>query len=349
VILLPAVWLIWLGLAATQTVDGRLTRVTLLHFISCALAFYVGLFALSRVRTLTWLWAVWIGAFALVLASGFSQHFGGLEETRRWFFEVYLPTLSHPPPAEFIQKVNSHRIYATLFYPNTLAGAILLLLPVALAWLWQVPNVTRSAKTALVIMVALASLACLFWSGSKAGWLILVLMAALAFLQWPVEKRIKTIVIVILLAAGLAGFFIKYRSYFTGGATSVVARFDYWKAAWQTLKSKPLFGSGPGTFGVVYKRLKNPESEMSRLAHNDYLQQGSDGGVVALLLYAALMLGSLGALYRKCRDDALAFYIWLGLLGIAVQGFVEFGLFIPALAWPQFLLLGWLWGKAKAE
>jgi O-antigen ligase len=151
--------------------------------------------------------------------------------------------------------------------------------------------------------------------------------------------------VALLLVAGFAGFFIKYRSYFTGGATSVVARFDYWKAAWQTLESKPLFGSGPGTFGVVYKRLKNPESEMSRLAHNDYLQQGSDAGVVALLTYAALV-GSLGALYRKCRSHTLAFCVWLGLLGLALQGFVEFGLFIPALAWPQFLMLGWLWGRS---
>src|SRR5262245_37265807 len=160
-------------------------------------------------------------------------------------------------------------------------------------------------------------------------------------------KRIKVAVIAILLAAALAGFFVKYRNYFSRGATSVVARFDYWKAAWQIIKDKPVFGSGPGTFGVVYKRLKDPKSEMSKLVHNDYLQQGSDAGVVALLAYTALILGSLSALYRRCREDLLEFGVWLGLLGIALQGLVEFGLFIPALAWPQFLLLGWLWGGAE--
>ena len=107
VILLPAVWLLWQCVAATQTVDGRLTRATLWHYTSCVLSFYIGLFALSRVQALMGLWAIWTGAFLLVLASGFHQHFGGLEETRRWFFEVYLPTLSHPPPAEFIQKIRA--------------------------------------------------------------------------------------------------------------------------------------------------------------------------------------------------------------------------------------------------
>ena len=32
----------------------------------------------------------------------------------------------------------------------------------------------------------------------------------------------------------------------------------------------------------------------------------------------------------------------LGLLAWLLQGFVEFGLYIPALAWPAWLMLGWL-------
>jgi len=32
------------------------------------------------------------------------------------------------------------------------------------------------------------------------------------------------------------------------------------------------------------------------------------------------------------------------LLGWSIQGVVEFGLYIPALAWPAFLFLGWLLG-----
>src|SRR5262249_7800521 len=156
----------------------------------------------------------WTGAFVLVLASGFNQHFGGLEETRRWFFDVYLPTLSRPPPAEFIQKVQSDRIYATLFYPNTLAGVILLGLPIATAWLRRLPNFTPSAKALLVSLVVLGSLACLFWSGSKAGWLIIVISGAVAFLRLPLERRLKAMVLALLLMAGLAGFLVKYRNYF---------------------------------------------------------------------------------------------------------------------------------------
>ena len=40
----------------------------------------------------------------------------------------------------------------------------------------------------------------------------------------------------------------------------------------------------------------------------------------------------------------MLFAIWLGAAGLAVQELVEFSLYIPALAWPFFLMLGWLWG-----
>jgi hypothetical protein len=37
------------------------------------------------------------------------------------------------------------------------------------------------------------------------------------------------------------------------------------------------------------------------------------------------------------------------LLGWSGQGLVEFGLYVPALAWPAFTLFGWLWGVAENE
>jgi hypothetical protein len=39
-------------------------------------------------------------------------------------------------------------------------------------------------------------------------------------------------------------------------------------------------------------------------------------------------------------DDWQTFSVWLGVLGWSLQGLLEFGLYIPALAWPAFALLG---------
>jgi O-antigen ligase len=350
IVLLPAIWLIWQFVAGTQTIDPRLTRLSVTHFCSCVICFYLGHFALSRVQNLAPLWLSLAAAFGLVMAIGFQQHFGGLEETRRFFYSYALPKMAEKPPPEFFQKMASNRIYGTLFYPNTLAGVILLLLPSLTGSLWRSTHLSRPVKAILVGVVAVLGLACLFWSGSKAGWLIMLVLGAVGLLHSSLPKQVKLWIVGALLVAGLGAFALKFQDYFKRGATSVSARLEYWRAAWDVMGKKPILGSGPGTFGMAYRQIKPPSTEMARLAHNDYLQQGSDAGIPALLLYTGLNVGLLGLLYRR-RDHFLRgseFGLWLGLLGVALQGVLEFGLFIPAVSWPQFLFLGWLSGVVES-
>ena len=345
-VMLPLVWLGWQGVSAFQTVEPTLTAVTLKHFAACVLAFYVGGFALTRVTTPRSFWVGLLGGLLVVLVVGWRQHFGGLEETRRYFFS--LPDWQ-AYPREFVEKVSSNRVYSTLFYPNALAGVVLLLLPIAISTLWSAnrgwPN---SGRRIAAGAFAVLGLGCLYWSGSKAGWLLALAQGMIAFVHSGLGKRIKVWVVVVLLLGGLAGFWWKYEAYFERGATSVSARFDYWRAAWQTLKNKPVLGSGPGTFMVSYKNLKMPAAEMTRLAHNDFLEQGSDSGWVGLLSYLAWIGGSLGVLYlRRSSLSTEGFGIWLGLCGVLLQGLVEFGLYIPALSWTTFFLLGWSLGTSR--
>jgi hypothetical protein len=338
----PLVWLCWQLVSATQTVDRALTMATLPHFVSCVAAFYVGLFALSQVSRLKPFWIGLVGGFMVVLAIGWRQHFGGLEETRRFFYS--LPDWQSYPP-EFLKKVSSNRIYSTLVYPNALAGVVLLLLPVTIATLLHGAGSRVSyARLAAAGASAILAAGCLYWSGSKAGWLIALAQGMAALLWLPLRKTTKVMVLILALCGGLGAFWLKYHGYFGRGATSVAARADYWRAAWQTLVNKPMLGSGPGTFGVRYRAIKAPEAEMTRLVHNDFLQQGSDSGWMGLMAYAAWVLGGVLFISRKSISHRLFFGVWLGLAGIVAQSIVEFGLFIPALAWPFFLLFGWLAG-----
>ena len=228
-----------------------------------------------------------------------------------------------------------------MFYPNALAGVILLLLPVALALLlgqgrWRIP------RTGVALGMATVGLACLYWSGSKAGWLIALVLLGTGFLHLPLPKQMKLGLASAALVLGLAGFAVKYADYFDRGATSVGARFGYWRAAVQTAVEKPLLGTGPGTFQLAYMRHRAAGAEPTRLAHNDYLQQASDSGWPGFALYAAFIGGAAWVLARRRLDNPLLIAARLGLLAWALQGFVEFGLYIPALAWPAWLMLGWL-------
>jgi O-antigen ligase len=342
---LPMVWFIWQLVAALQTVDAQLTKATLLHFAACNVSFYLGLLALSGVRQMTWFWNFLLLGFVWVLWIGLGQHFGGLESTRQMIYQQ--PNWQQLPP-EYLMRMASNRIFSTLVYPNALAGAILLLLPPALAVLLKMTsrlaNVTRGV---LVGLMAYAGLACLYWSGSKSGWLIALGLGLFALLRLPLTRPARLGVVTAVMVVGLAGFFVTYSGYFRRGATSVSARFDYWRAALEITKNHPILGSGPGTFSVAYKRIKAPGAEMTRLVHNNYLEQASDSGVIGFLTFAGFVFGSLAFLYRKLDAELIRFSVFVGVLGWTAQGFVEFGLYIPAIAWPAFLFLGWLLGNGN--
>ncbi len=348
VVMLPLVWLAWEVMAGTQTVSDRLTRPTLIHFAACVICFYLGLVSLGRARKTGLFWAGILAGFFIALLSGLQQHFGGLEESRRYFY-LYNTNLAAVPP-DLLKKMSSNRIFGTLFYPNALAGVILLLLPATLAVLWSINRwLTAGARLFLMTVAGLSALACLYWSGSKGGWLLLLVIGFVGILFLPFKRQYKLALIGGVLVLGLAGFLVKYSGFFKRGAPSVVARFDYWRAALQTVKVKPLFGTGPGTFAIAYEKLKKPESEMARLTHNDYLQQASDSGMMGFLAYIALIFGSLSytCRYGKLRENWLKLAVWLGVLGWALQSLVEFGLYIPALAWLAFSLMGWLLAQSS--
>jgi hypothetical protein len=338
---LPLAWLAWEAIAATRSVDYELSKLTLLHFVSCVVCFYLGLFSLNRAGRL---WPFWTGiilGFLLALAEGFDQHFGGLEETRR-YFRIYHADLSQVNP-EYIKRISSNRIFGTLLYANTFAGVILMLLPVTLVVFALAPmRVTAGVRRFLVTVVTSAALACLYWSGSKGGWLLMLLTGLLALLFLPISRRFKVLVIGAALVLGLTGFFLKHAGFFRRGAPSVEARFDYWRGAVQATGERPVFGSGPGTFGRTFERLKKPEWEMTRLAHNDYLQQASDSGVPGFLLYTGFVCLALICSYRGTAGDWLRRSVWLGALAWALQSTIEFNLYIPAMSWLPFTFLGWL-------
>lgn len=382
-ILLPLAWLAWECLSCRGSISPELSNPTLAHFFACTVCFYLGLMSLGRPGLLRYVLPGVLLGLVFVIVVGWQQHFGGLEQTRRYFFLYLYPRLKEVPP-DYLKKLSSTRIFSTLFYPNALAGAMLLLLPVLLEFLWQArKRFTPGARLFLMAALALGALACLYWSGSKGGWLLMLVLSLIWLLRLPFNPNLKRGLVVLVLLVGLTGFFWRYSKFFEKGATSVSARFDYWQAALHTTLAHPLLGTGPGTFALAYAKVKRPESEMSRLVHNDYLEQASDSGVAGCLFYAAFIIGAIllsrskglgygpppgtgpeGAIGVAAESqkkpplkassaepdrsvEALHFGLWLGVLGWALQGLLEFGLYIPALAWPAFAFLGLLLGRSK--
>lgn len=347
VLLLPLLWLGWQGIASVHTVDRNLTIATLKHFTGCVVCFYLGLTVLAVIPRPQLFWAGLLVGFLYTLFVGWDQHWRGLEAMRQYFLVYTLPKIPNPSP-ELLKRINSKRIFGTFVYANALAGAILLLLPVLCGALWHQFHSNRRWNRLGALFLTLISLPCLYWTGSKAGWLIaLGMVVVMVLVSSRVQRWMRWTLVVLILCGGMAGFFLRFAGYFERGATSVSARFQYWEAAKTAFVSSPWVGTGPGTFGAVFRRIKPPEAEMAQLTHNDYLEQASDSGLPGALFYTLLWLGSLGLLFRGSLGSGERRWVWLGLFGWVVHGSVEFALYIPGSAWPAFALLGWLWGTHR--
>ena len=361
---LPLGWLGWQFIAGTQTVSPKLTHLTLEHFSTCVILFYLGCFGLKDVRNP---WPLWTGlalALCWVMRMGLDQHFGGLEATRRFLAQMKdgadVPpgTLNDPV---FLKRIASSRIFSTFSNADALAGGIELLLPVTLVFLWQItPKVRTAMRWLFVAILGGAGLACLYWSGSKAGWLVTLIIAMVALGHSTLAMKWKRILIWGVLILGVAAFGIRFAESFRNQNISVVSRSAYWQAALQITANHPVLGTGPGTFSVVYGaqlkaeqarqavgddgQIKRPDDDFARLCHNDYLEQACDSGLPGFLAYTALIAGYLSWLYRyrirKNQGFSACFAVWLGLLGLCLHSAVEYHLYIPALAWPMFFLMG---------
>jgi O-antigen ligase len=363
--LLPLAWLGWQFIAAAGSVDSALTAATLWQFAGCVACYLLGAFLFSRENLLRWLLIGVMAAFTFCLVRAAEQRLFEYPQSLQMLAESERCGWTNLPPETIVQfkvqnvivttngadiaspvlmkKFQGGRVCGTLVYPNALAGLILLLWPAALV---LAITATRTFKplirlAAMALAVFLGS-AGLFWSGSKLGWLVAIGIAGMYLLRlnWP--GRLKIAAIGIVLVFGLGIFAVRFQHYFDAGATSAGARIDYWRAAAQTAAANPIIGSGPGTFQRPYAKLKLPEAEMARLAHNDYLEQFSDSGVPGGVIYAAWIILALAVAGKKLwrQGEPLNFALFAGTLAWFAQGIGEFSLFIPALAWTAFALLG---------
>jgi len=319
---------------------------------------------LRRDAALRWLFVGILAAFAFCLVRAVDQRLVEFPQSHQMLVEGEREGWTNVPPAMLLEmkqeqvvittngvdvanpvvlaKFAKGRVMGTLVYPNALAGAVLLLLPVSLTLAFGAKKLRPAIRGIAITMTCLLGGAAFFWTGSKLGWLIAMAMGGLCLfrLKWPARLKFTALAIVAILGLGI--FAVRFHGYFAAGATSAGARLDYWRAAAQTTVKNPLVGTGSGTFQRPYAQLKSPDAEMARLTHNDYLEQFSDSGIPGGIFYGAWIVLALMTIGRRVWITAnqIRFAIFIGLLGWFIQGVGEFSLYIPALAWTAFALLG---------
>jgi len=128
----------------------------------------------------------------------------------------------------------------------------------------------------------------------------------------------------------------------------LVQRVTYWKAALGMIRDNPWLGIGWGAFEKAYPRYMILGGYPVKLAHNDYLQVWAETGIVGLNAFVGLWLVFLYSFWRKMRSAAtgelrgIACGLGAGVIGFLAHGLIDFDLYLPALAYYLFALLGLL-------
>ncbi len=236
--------------------------------------------------------------------------------------------------------------------PNSLAALLLLVLPPTVALVLR-------AGAGAVQRIAAGYVAVVFGFGlvltaSRGAWLALVLIALVAPLVvgrrgWGWRLRRMGLAAVLVVAMGAAAYFmlptLRGRFETMVSESGEWTRPIMWRGAWQLFVANPVWGSGAGSYNVLFEKHRPAHFQMdAQWAHNDYVNTLSDYGVVGFGLFfgAAAAMSGLG-LSRVRREgwgsEEGRFgppFLWrgiaLGLAAFGLQLFVDFHLKIPALA-----------------
>lgn len=108
---------------------------------------------------------------------------------------------------------------------------------------------------------------------------------------------------------------------------SATGRLDSWEAGIAMMVGNPLFGVGPAQYVRSYSQYA---STYPRQAHNSWVQIGAEYGVVALLLYGAILFTTIRRLFRirASLDPDDEMYVWTETILGSLAGYLVCGFFL---------------------
>lgn len=337
---LPCAFLASQLLAMPGSITAQVSLDTGVMFAAGIAMYALGLRQFGDELEFRWSSMALLFATLVVCIVTIQQFFGGLEQTRQ-FFHLYFG--DRELPAEYMIKLSGNRPFGTFVYSNSLAGFLVLVLPVLVASIWELRRSwERSALGVVMAVVCGLIVFSLILSGSKGGFASFAAVVVVAVVLVPFSKRVKIALLALLLFCGLA-LVLRYGSdIFRYASSTLGARLDYWRAGARIIADHPWLGTGPGTFGTIYPFYKDIAPEDPRLAHNNFLEAATDSGILGFVAYTALWVWPVIVAVKRVRQshDPMMMGLTLGLIGWVIHGLVDFDQYIPSLALLAFLFLG---------
>lgn len=244
------------------------------------------------------------------------------------------------PPSSSFYSGDLSRTGGTFGDPNYLAAVLVVGLALGAAF--------ASLRSLLPVLRVGAMITCVLCVGGillsvSRGGLIALAIALIAGMMIAGQWRGRLAALSALIAVVTIGYFAFYASpaavqHLTqnnGGS----GRTDIWAVGWRMVQAHPLDGVGAGNFPIASRAyLLRPGLtthaqyilDSPKVAHNTYLELLAEGGLPALLLFAAIVAASLRCMqlawrgFRTSGDqqmELISYALFAGLLGLLAASF----------------------------
>ncbi|MHB9138250.1 MAG: Wzy polymerase domain-containing protein [Victivallaceae bacterium] len=310
--------------------------VDIFGFVSFGASMYLMLSTLPEFKRVV-LWSIFIGAVLTTLL-GIEQISVGFDDTRK-FVETQEQQYGGSMNSDLKSRVWDNRVFATFGSCNSLAGYMLMVMPLCLFLCWQFCGGFKLRKSFKVIAVALLALlmgVVFFATLSRGAYLSLILACVIFIMVFPVRKSVRIALFVLMPVVIITGAL--YIAYAGRGFYSMLVRFDYICTSFQMFLNHPWLGTGWGDFFYDHMLLKQTLSkEAPHTAHNILMDFLSQTGIVGFSACLAAILYPLFKIAKKIYSaprqsifTSLDSYVIFGLIAFFIHSLMDVNLQIPA-------------------
>lgn len=222
-----------------------------------------------------------------------------------------------------LDYINRRRIFFPFVTPNTLAGYLIMIIPLA---------IENKSKMWFIVPISLALLLT-----KSLGALLSLFLGLIIYFRLRKRLQRKEFILfsglLIIIGALLIMRYVGQKEH-TQPFFSAVMRLNYWKDTLEIIKARPLTGVGLGNFNLNY----------SRYTHNSYLQIWAEMGILGLISIGWLIINILGHLVKNIgipsSNNKLIPILFLANTVFLIHNFIDFTFFLPEVCLIWWLIFG---------